>query len=204
MSERARPAMSSHRVRPCFAKEICPSTHRSIPGVDEWAPGWVRSSPPHHGEFHRTAFRPPAPHDEPVEPPPDVALPPRHGRDVRLHESVAVPLQNLRIAAREKDRRGDGLLGGHAPLLGYLVGHGVHSTPSLARLAKAKGCVQCVEIARCTRLPAPSVQRATPMVRATTYPSPSCVTTPIRAPSSETPPRSPSLAFVTRRGPRAA
>ena len=55
---------------------------------------------------------------------------------------------NLRIAAREKDRRGDGILGGHRLLLGYLVGHGVHSTPSLARLAKAKGCVQCVEIAR--------------------------------------------------------
>ena len=44
-------------------------------------------------------------HDERVEAAPDVALPARHGRDVGLHGGVAVALRDLRVAAREEDRR---------------------------------------------------------------------------------------------------
>ncbi len=39
------------------------------------------------------------PHDERVEPAPDVPLPARHPGDVRLHRGVAVGLRDLRIAA---------------------------------------------------------------------------------------------------------
>ena len=101
-------------------------------------------APPRRVPPHRLPHIRHAPHDERFEPPPDVALPPRHGRDVRLHRSVAVPPRNLRIAAREKHRRCDGIPCGHHLPLGRPVGHGVHSTTPLA---KAKGCVQCVEIA---------------------------------------------------------
>src|SRR5438874_526240 len=38
-------------------------------------------------------------HDERVEVAPDVAFPARHGRDIGLYRSVAVPLSDLRIAA---------------------------------------------------------------------------------------------------------
>src|SRR5439155_6111088 len=43
-------------------------------------------------------------HDERVEAAPDVVFPARHGRDVGLHGGVAVPLRDLRVAAREDSR----------------------------------------------------------------------------------------------------
>ena len=54
-------------------------------------------------------------HDEGIEALPHVALPVGHGRDVVLHRAVALPLGDLRVAAREQLRAG---------LLLAAVGHG--------------------------------------------------------------------------------
>src|SRR5881628_178872 len=49
--------------------------------------------------FDRLAHAGDGAHDERVEAAPDVALPPRHGRDVGPHGGVAVGLRDLRVAA---------------------------------------------------------------------------------------------------------
>ena len=52
--------------------------------------------------FHRLAHAGDGARDERVEAAPDVALPARHGGDVRLHRGVAIALGDLRVAAGEK------------------------------------------------------------------------------------------------------
>jgi hypothetical protein len=61
---------------------------------------------PEKGEFHLIALGTSGKraHDERVEAAPDVAFPARHGREVGLHEGVAVGLRDLGIAACEERR----------------------------------------------------------------------------------------------------
>jgi hypothetical protein len=61
---------------------------------------------------HGLAYVGDSPRDERVEAVADVVFPARHGRDVGLHECVAIALRDLRVATCEKGRLLDGPLGG--------------------------------------------------------------------------------------------
>src|SRR3546814_11326509 len=61
--------------------------------------------------------------DNVVDPAADLPLPSRHRRDVRLHRRVAVPLGDLRIAAREEDRLSGRLARRILRLPGDSLGH---------------------------------------------------------------------------------
>src|SRR5438132_7355289 len=78
------------------------------------------------------------PHNERVEPAPDVVLPARHPDDVRLHRGVAVRLRDLRVDAREND--GDLLAFSHLDRLGLraCLRWGLGLGGRLAWLARAR------------------------------------------------------------------
>ena len=110
-------------------------------------PGRV-TPPPHHGEFHRTAFRT----SGTLRTMSASSLRPTslfHPGIAAMYACTGASPSPFGICGLPPERSAgaDSLLGGHRLLLGRLVGHGVHSTTSLPPLAKAKGCVQCVEIA---------------------------------------------------------